>query len=220
MYDEKGERTWEMELDIYGKVHTFAGRSLSDCPFRWQGQYEDAETGLYYNRFRYYSPDEGMYLSQDPIGLKGGVSLYSYVHDTNVWIDMFGLSRLPQSDGSWSGEKGNSVWTSTNPKVNGVTGGEGISFKDGYADFSKWSQGNFDFDNLTGTNKDFDLVHERIKNDLNLRSKAEAKRFLKENGLTAHHHQNMRTIQLIPTDLHANVPHEGGASKLRKASCH
>jgi hypothetical protein len=26
------------------------------CPFRYQGQYEDAETGLYYNRFRYYSP--------------------------------------------------------------------------------------------------------------------------------------------------------------------
>jgi YD repeat-containing protein len=35
MYDEKGEKTWEMELDIYGKVHTFAGRSLSDCPFRY-----------------------------------------------------------------------------------------------------------------------------------------------------------------------------------------
>jgi RHS repeat-associated protein len=53
-------------LDIYGKVRTFAGRSLSDCPFRYQGQYEDSETGLYYNRLRYYSPEEGIYLSQDP----------------------------------------------------------------------------------------------------------------------------------------------------------
>ncbi|WP_299902879.1 RHS repeat-associated core domain-containing protein [uncultured Aquimarina sp.] len=36
--------------------------SLNDCPFRYQGQYEDSETELYYNRFRYYSPDEGVYI--------------------------------------------------------------------------------------------------------------------------------------------------------------
>jgi RHS repeat-associated protein len=65
---------------------------LSDCPFRYQGQYEDAETGLYYNRFRYYSPEEGMYLSQDPIGLAGNnPTLYGYVKDVNSWVDVFGL---------------------------------------------------------------------------------------------------------------------------------
>ncbi|MDR1603073.1 MAG: RHS repeat-associated core domain-containing protein [Tannerella sp.] len=52
-------------------MRTFAGRSLSDCPFGYQGQYEDSETGLYYNRFRYYDPSSGAYLSQDPIGLAG-----------------------------------------------------------------------------------------------------------------------------------------------------
>jgi RHS repeat-associated protein len=76
---------------IYGKVRTFAGRSLSDCPFRYQGQYEDSETGLYYNRFRYYDPSIGSYISQDPIGLVGGMVLYGYVHDTNGWVDKFGL---------------------------------------------------------------------------------------------------------------------------------
>jgi RHS repeat-associated protein len=92
MYNTKGEKTWEADLDIYGKVRTFAGRSLKDCPFRYQGQYEDNETGLYYNRFRYYSPEEGMYLSQDPIGLAGGnPTLYGYVHDPNSWVDVFGL---------------------------------------------------------------------------------------------------------------------------------
>jgi RHS repeat-associated protein len=92
MYDEKGQTVWETRLDIYGKVHTFAGRSLSDCPFRYQGQYEDSETGLYYNRFRYYSPEDGMYLSQDPIGLAGNnPTLYGYVKDTNSWVDVFGL---------------------------------------------------------------------------------------------------------------------------------
>ena len=64
---------------------------MSDCPFRYQGQYEDRETGLYYNRFRYYSPDDGVYLSQDPIRLNGGLNLYGYVRDTNAWVDVFGL---------------------------------------------------------------------------------------------------------------------------------
>ena len=74
----------EWEFDIYGKIRTFAGRSLNDCPFRCQGQYEDSETGLYYNRFRYYSPDEGMYISQDPIGLEGNnPTLYGYTIDSN-----------------------------------------------------------------------------------------------------------------------------------------
>jgi RHS repeat-associated protein len=104
MYDEKGQLVWETHLDIYGKVRTFAGRSLSDCPFRYQGQYEDAETGLYYNRFRYYSPEEGIYLSQDPIGMAGATfSLYSYVKDTNNIFDPLGLDwnyRLRSSEGN------------------------------------------------------------------------------------------------------------------------
>ncbi|WP_081328785.1 RHS repeat-associated core domain-containing protein [Tannerella forsythia] len=93
MYNSNGEKTWSAELDIYGSVRTFAGRSLSDCPFRYQGQYEDEETGLYYNRFRYYSPDEGMYISQDPIRLDGvNPTLYGFVWDINFEIDPFGLS--------------------------------------------------------------------------------------------------------------------------------
>jgi RHS repeat-associated protein len=63
----------------------------SDWFFRYQGMYEDAETGLYYNRFRYYDCDTGSYISQDPIGLNGGLSLYSYVHNPNYWVDVFGL---------------------------------------------------------------------------------------------------------------------------------
>ncbi|SUB89296.1 Cell wall-associated polypeptide CWBP200 [Porphyromonas macacae] len=47
------------------------GHLYENCPFRYQGQYEDEETGLYYNRFRYYDPNAGNYISQDPIGLEG-----------------------------------------------------------------------------------------------------------------------------------------------------
>ena len=61
------------------------------CPWRYPGQYEDSETGLYYNRFRYYDPEQGRYLSQDPIGLEGGLAQYGYVHDPSGWVDPFGL---------------------------------------------------------------------------------------------------------------------------------
>ena len=63
-------------------------------PFRYQGQYDDIETGLYYNRFRYYDPDVGQYTKPDPIGLEGGnPTLYSYISNPNWWVDPLGLER-------------------------------------------------------------------------------------------------------------------------------
>ncbi|MDO6855360.1 RHS repeat-associated core domain-containing protein, partial [Cellulophaga lytica] len=48
---------------------------------------------LCYNRFRYYSPDSGTYISQDPIGLHSGEpNFYAYVTDSNTWVDVFGLA--------------------------------------------------------------------------------------------------------------------------------
>ena len=88
-YDKNGEKVWEQELDIYGRQRK---RPSSFIPFKYQGQYEDAETGLYYNRFRYYDPNAGSYISQDPISVAGGLNVYSYVYDTSTWIDILGLS--------------------------------------------------------------------------------------------------------------------------------
>ncbi|KAA4737642.1 RHS repeat-associated core domain-containing protein, partial [Bacteroides fragilis] len=54
--------------------------------------YYDRETGLAYNRFRYYSPKMGMYISQDPLRLDGSyLSLYAYVDNSNLEIDIWGL---------------------------------------------------------------------------------------------------------------------------------
>lgn len=93
MYDSEGQNIWSCELNSYGKVKSFKGNYKTDCPFRYQGQYEDSETGLYYNRFRYYDPSSGVYLSQDPIGLAGNnPTLYGYVKDVNRYIDKLGLS--------------------------------------------------------------------------------------------------------------------------------
>ncbi|MDT3381163.1 RHS repeat-associated core domain-containing protein [Labrys neptuniae] len=61
------------------------------CPIRFQGQWEDEETGLYYNRFRYYDPLAGQYVSSDPLGYLGGGRPYGYVYQPNVWADPLGL---------------------------------------------------------------------------------------------------------------------------------
>lgn len=88
-YDKNGEKVWEQELDIYGRQRK---RPSAFIPFKYQGQYADEETGLYYNRFRYYDPNAGSYISQDLIGLAGGDNLYAYVPNPSSYIDIFRLS--------------------------------------------------------------------------------------------------------------------------------
>jgi RHS repeat-associated protein len=90
-FAEGGQKVWETDYSIYGALRNVKGEKCF-VPFRQLGQYEDGESGLYYNRFRYYSAETGTYLSQDPTKLKGGNAFYSYVLDSNFWIDIFGLT--------------------------------------------------------------------------------------------------------------------------------
>lgn len=89
--DSKGEVVWDCILDIYGDVLELRGER-NFIPFRFQGQYEGQETGLYYNRYRYYSPETSTYISQDPIRLAGGLILR--------YTDMFSspIQKLPHLD--------------------------------------------------------------------------------------------------------------------------
>nr|WP_329959636.1 RHS repeat-associated core domain-containing protein [Pseudomonas sp. AF03-9] len=57
-----------------------------------QGQYYDAESGLHYNRYRYYNPDTERYLTPDPVKLAGGINGYRYVPNPTGWVDPLGLS--------------------------------------------------------------------------------------------------------------------------------
>ncbi|MBP0583434.1 RHS repeat protein [Labrys sp. LIt4] len=72
------------------------------CPIRFQGQWEDEETGLYYNRHRHYDPLAGQYASPDPIGLEGGDRPQGYVAAPTVWIDPFG-KQARDALGKWTG---------------------------------------------------------------------------------------------------------------------
>jgi RHS repeat-associated protein len=90
-YDEDGEKVWSRELGIYGQTRNEFGEE-NFIPFLYQGQYLDTETELAYNRFRYYDPSIGLFISQDPIGLHGNMpNFYSYVEDSNSWVDPVGL---------------------------------------------------------------------------------------------------------------------------------
>ena len=98
-YDEHGTLVWQADYDIYGNLLNLKG-DRKFVPFRQLGQYEDEETGLYYNRFRYYDPNTGGYIRQDPIRLVGNnPTLYAFVKDVNTEVDVFGLdcSKKPKN---------------------------------------------------------------------------------------------------------------------------
>ena len=98
-YDDKGKLVWLVEFDIYGRIRENLFNNKSFIPFRQLGQYEDVETGLYYNRFRYYNPETGLYISQDPIKLAGNnPNFYAYVHDSNTMVDVIGLCEYEFKD--------------------------------------------------------------------------------------------------------------------------
>jgi RHS repeat-associated protein len=97
LVDGAGQLTVELDREAWGKTHALErapgnGGSPASTPLRFQGQIEDAETGLFYNRHRYYDPAAGIYLSPDPIGLEGGLRTYGYVPNPTGWIDAFGLT--------------------------------------------------------------------------------------------------------------------------------
>jgi len=92
--DYSGEIVWSAQYDAYGKVAavTLAGEDYLDQPLRFQGQYFDVESGLHYNRHRYYDPRLGRYLTPDPVKLAGGLNQYQYVPNPTGWVDPLGLS--------------------------------------------------------------------------------------------------------------------------------
>lgn len=101
--DNSGRVTWAASYRAWGNVLRIAeaeavtvkGDLADPQPIRFQGQYHDSETGLHYNRFRYYDPDVGRYASQDPIGLVGGLNIYQYGFNPITWIDPSGLTGRP-----------------------------------------------------------------------------------------------------------------------------
>ena len=94
--DCDGQVAWSAQYKAWGQakqaISGAARKAGMRNPIRFQGQYFDEETGLHYNRYRYYDPDTARYLTQDPIGLAGGFNVYSYTRNPTGWTDALGLS--------------------------------------------------------------------------------------------------------------------------------
>lgn len=114
---EDGQTVWALEQNLWGGVRRLfvpandnpdeafgtegsrlrvaAGaqeaQARAFCPIRFQGQWDDVEAGLFYNRFRSYDPLTAHYVSPDPLGLWGGINAYGYVEGPTVAVDVLGL---------------------------------------------------------------------------------------------------------------------------------
>ena len=96
MTDIHGNLLWYGEYTAWGRLKKDE-RVYRNAhqPFRLQNQYYDEETGLHYNLMRYYEPEAGRFVNQDPIGLAGGNNLYWFAPNIQSWADFLGLSSTP-----------------------------------------------------------------------------------------------------------------------------
>ncbi|HHX2517445.1 TPA: RHS repeat-associated core domain-containing protein [Neisseria subflava] len=92
MTDSDGNLVWFGDYYGWGKLKSETNISgTAHQPFRLQNQYADRETGLHYNFFRYYEPNVGRFVNQDPIGLMGGENFYQFAPNIQEWLDPLGL---------------------------------------------------------------------------------------------------------------------------------
>lgn len=90
LLDEHGDIAAEVQLLAWGKPVSGSERGAAATPFRFLGQQADEETGLCYNRHRYYDPETGRFISPDPIGLEGGLNAFARGADPTAEVDVFG----------------------------------------------------------------------------------------------------------------------------------
>ncbi|WP_122523817.1 RHS repeat-associated core domain-containing protein [Pseudomonas viridiflava] len=89
MTDIDGQIVWQATYKAWASLEALTVNEVEQN-LRFQGQYFDEETGLHYNTFRYYDPEVGRFITQDPIGLDGGENLYKYAPNPTGWSDPLG----------------------------------------------------------------------------------------------------------------------------------
>lgn len=91
--DTSGSIVSDLSYDSYGNVISGSAPSR----YTYTGREIDADSGLMYYRARWYDPQQGRFISEDPIGLDGGINLYAYVENDPVGSeDPLGLKPLPR----------------------------------------------------------------------------------------------------------------------------
>ncbi|CAA6810564.1 MAG: Rhs family protein [uncultured Sulfurovum sp.] len=184
--NNQGEIIWEAEYATWGNTAKVSYKQtdaniqeeVAFQPLRFQGQYYDQETGLHYNRFRYYDPDIGRFISQDPIGLLGGTNLYQYAPNPVGWVDPLGLA------------KRGDVETISGPNIGTVSGrstgagGSGVTnpiVQELYDDVP------IDKQSISHAKCVEGECLSKIANDNNVKTKEELKKVLEGSELEVHH---------------------------------
>jgi RHS repeat-associated protein len=97
LVDTAGELAWRAQTTVWGEaLGRLAHRAYT--PLRFPGQYHDPETGLNYNYFRYYDPENGRYDSSDPLGLWPAINPYGYVANPFRSVDPLGLMSCDEAE--------------------------------------------------------------------------------------------------------------------------
>lgn len=160
------------------------------------------------------------------------------IEDLNATIE-YCDKRLPSSGGEWTGEPGNSEWVPDNdviPKqppgnelaweeIKEKYGIESIPFNDGEPDFSAVSEATVEIDdfttdrNMNFTQADEACAKKWTEEDKDGRSwtAADVKEYRKENQLSWHERSDQKTMDLVPQEVHGNVPHSGGISAAKRS---
>jgi len=170
---------------------------------------------------------------------KGDLSQKDYLsQQSRIGSETSNYKNIPQSNGSWSGEVGNSTWKpdrDTIPKQpygNEKTWGEildeynidGIEFKNGEPDFTPISEGTVTIDDFSiQRDENFYQADENLAKVWNKENRddknwtpSDIKQYRKENKLTWHERSDMKSMDLVSQEVHGNIPHSGGISKAKK----
>ncbi|EGZ3996170.1 RHS repeat protein, partial [Salmonella enterica subsp. enterica serovar Wichita] len=103
LIDVKGRIAWRAECDEWGNMLREDNPDNLQQLIRLPGQQYDEESGLHYNRHRYYDPGQGRYITQDPTGLAGGLNPYVYALNPVSWTDPLGLEQFLFSNADEAG---------------------------------------------------------------------------------------------------------------------
>ncbi|SQH38399.1 core protein [Salmonella enterica] len=109
LIDVKGRIAWRAEFDEWGNMLREDNPDNLQQLIRLPGQQYDEESGLHYNRHRYYDPGQGRYITQDPIGLAGGWNFYQYPLNPVTKIDPLGLMAFGGEFGKWAASAANAA---------------------------------------------------------------------------------------------------------------
>jgi len=171
---------------------------------------------------------------------KGDMTQKNYLsQNSNVGMSEYEFKNIPQSGGRWSGDPGNSKWIPDQnaipkqPYGNEKSWGEilnkdgidGIEFNHGEPDFTPVSEGKVVIDDFsTQRDNNFRQADELMAKEWSKEGKngrgdwgaEDIKKYRKETKTTWHERSDMKTLDLVPQEIHSNIPHSGGISKKKK----